>query len=243
MQRRTASRPPALAATTATTTRTTGTLAGVTRVWLDRRFRATALDPNLTQIGAPAAWSAGLTGEGVKVAVLDTGIDTTHPDLRGGKVVAEANFSEADSTTDHYGHGTHVASIVAGTGSRSGGDRKGVAFEASLLNGKVLDDFGFGSESGIIAGMEWAARQRARVVNMSLGGWPTDGTDPMSQAVTRLTNQYRTLFVVAAGNSGPGDQTVENPGVATDALTVGAVDAEDELADFSGGAPATATTR
>jgi subtilisin family serine protease len=227
----------ALAGTTATPTRTSGTLAGVSRVWLDRRFRATDLDPNLTQIGAPAAWSAGLTGEGVKVAVLDTGIDTTHPDLRGGKVVAEANFSEADSTTDHYGHGTHVASIVAGTGSRSGGDRKGVAFEASLLNGKVLDDFGFGSESGIIAGMEWAARQRARVVNMSLGGWPTDGSDPMSQAVTRLTSRYRTLFVVVAGNSGPGDQTVEAPGVATAALTVGAVDAQDQLADFSGRGP------
>ena len=227
----------ALAGTTATATRTSGTLAGVSRVWLDRRFRATALDPNLTQIGAPAAWSAGLTGKGVKVAVLDTGIDTTHPDLRGGKVVAEANFSEADSTTDHYGHGTHVASIVAGTGARSGGDRKGVAFEASLLNGKVLDDFGFGSESGIIAGMEWAARQRARVVNMSLGGWPTDGSDPMSQAVTRLTDQYRTLFVVAAGNSGPRDQTVETPGVATAALTVGAVDAQDQLADFSSRGP------
>jgi Subtilase family len=169
--------------------------------------------------------------------VLDTGIDTTHPDLRGGKVVAEANFSEADSASDHYGHGTHVASILAGTGARSGGQRKGVAFEASLLNGKVLDDFGFGSESGIIAGMEWAASQRARVVNMSLGGWPTDGTDPMSQAVTRLTNRYRTLFVVAAGNSGPGDQTVETPGVATAALTVGAVDAQDQLADFSSRGP------
>src|SRR5829696_5380554 len=225
----------ALATTTAT--RTTGTLAGVSRVWLDRRFRAVDLDPNLTQVNAPAAWSAGLTGKGVKVAVLDTGIDTTHPDLAGGKVVAEANFSEADSTTDHYGHGTHVASIVAGTGARSGGDRKGVAFEASLLNGKVLDDFGFGTDSGIIAGMEWAARQKARVVNMSLGGFPTDGTDPMSQAITRLTARYRTLFVVAAGNSGPGEQTVENPGVATAALTVGAVDAEDQLADFSSRGP------
>jgi len=193
----------ALATTTATATRTAGALAGVSRVWLDRRFRATELDPNLTQVNAPAAWSAGLTGKGVKVAVLDTGIDTTHPDLAGGKVVASANFSEADSTTDHYGHGTHVASIVAGTGARAAGARKGVAFEASLLNGKVLDDFGFGSESGIIAGMEWAARQRAKVVNLSLGGEPTDGTDPMSQAVNRLTSQYRTLFVVAAGNSGP----------------------------------------
>src|SRR5829696_9125290 len=227
----------ALAQTDTSGSRTTGKLAGVTRVWLDRRFRATDLDPNLTQVGAPAAWSAGLTGKGVKVAVLDTGIDTTHPDLRGGKVVAEANFSEADSTTDHYGHGTHVASIVAGTGARSGGDRKGVAFEASLLNGKVLDDFGFGSESGIIAGMEWAARQRAKVVNLSLGGAPTDGTNPMSQAVNRLTSQYRTLFVVAAGNSGPEDQSVENPGTATAALTVGAVDASDQVADFSGRGP------
>jgi subtilisin family serine protease len=112
-----------------------------------------------------------------------------------------------------------------------------VAFGASLLNGKVLDDFGFGSDSGIIAGMEWAAKQKARVVNMSLGGFPTDGTDPMSQAITRLTARYRTLFVVAAGNSGPGEQTVENPGVATEALTVGAVDAEDQLADFSGRGP------
>ncbi|HYN17155.1 MAG TPA: S8 family peptidase, partial [Actinomycetes bacterium] len=225
------------AGTATSATRTTGTLAGVTRVWLDRRFRATDLDPNLTQIGAPAAWTAGLTGEGVKVAVLDTGIDGGHPDLRGGKVVAEADFSESGSTADHYGHGTHVASIVAGTGARAAGQRKGVAFEASLLNGKVLDDFGFGSESGIIAGMEWAARQRARVVNMSLGGWPTDGSDPMSQAITRLTARYRTLFVVAAGNSGPGEQTVENPGVATAALTVGAVDAADELADFSSRGP------
>jgi subtilisin family serine protease len=227
----------ALAGTRATPAGTTGKLAGVSRLWLDRRFRATDLDPNLTQVGAPAAWSAGLTGKGVKVAVLDTGIDTTHPDLAGGKVVASANFSDADSTTDHFGHGTHVASIVAGTGAKAGGQRKGVAFGASLLNSKVLDDAGFGSESGIIAGMEWAAQQHARVANMSLGGWPTDGTDPMSQAINRLTARYRTLFVVAAGNSGPGEQTVENPGVATAALTVGAVDAQDQLAWFSGRGP------
>ena len=131
------------------------------------------------------------------MAVLDTGIDTTH---RTWPAAVAADFAESGSTTDRLGHGTHVASIVAGSGARSGGERKGVAFEASLLNGKVLDDFGFGSESGIIAGMEWAAAQRARVVNMSLGGWPTDGSDPMSQAVDRLTARYRTLFVISAGN-------------------------------------------
>jgi len=211
-------------------------LAGVTRVWLDRRVHKTALDPNLTQIGAPAAWDQGLTGRGVRVAVLDTGIDATHPDLRG-KVVAEANFSDSDSTTDRYGHGTHVASIVAGTGARAAGERKGVAFEASLLNGKVLDDFGFGFESGVIAGMEWAASQRARVVNMSLGGGPTDGTDPLSQALARITARSRVLFVVSAGNDGPRGQTVSSPGSATSALTVGAVDVQDALADFSSRGP------
>jgi subtilisin family serine protease len=196
----------ALARTAVSARRTIGPLAGVNRVWLDRRFHTTALDPNLTQIRVPAAWAQGLTGEGVRVAVLDTGIDATHPDL-AGQVVAAANFSESDTTTDRHGHGTHVASTVAGTGARAAGQRRGVAFGADLLNGKVLDDFGFGSESGVIAGMEWAAGQRARVVNMSLGGWPTDGTDPVSQAVERLTASHRTLFVVAAGNSGPDEQT------------------------------------
>jgi Subtilase family len=124
-----------------------GRPAGVRRVWLDRRFHKSALDPNLTRIGAPAAWAAGLTGRGVRVAVLDTGIDATHPDLRG-KVVAAANFSDSAGVTDRDGHGTHVASMVAGTGARAAGARQGVAFGAGLLNGKVLDDFGFGSESG-----------------------------------------------------------------------------------------------
>jgi hypothetical protein len=211
-------------------------LAGVTHVWLDRRVHTTDLDPNLTQIGAPAAWDQGLTGRGVRVAVLDTGIDSTHPDLRG-KVVAQANFSDSDSTTDRVGHGTHVASIVAGTGARAAGARKGVAFGASLLNGKVLGDFGFGEESGVIAGMEWAARQHARVVNMSLGSFPTDGTDPVSQAVNRITARGRVLFVVSAGNDGPRDQTVDAPGAATNALTVGAVDVHDALADFSSRGP------
>jgi subtilisin family serine protease len=231
-----AARLGAALAAHATRSRTPSPLAGVTRVWLDRRVHKTALDPNLTQIGAPAAWDQGLTGRGVRVAVLDSGIDATHPDLQG-KVVAEANFSDSDSTTDRFGHGTHVASIVAGTGARAAGERKGVAFEASLLNGKVLDDFGFGFESGVIAGMEWAASQRARVVNMSLGGGPTDGTDPVSLALNRITAQRRVLFVVSAGNDGPGGQTVSTPGSATSALTVGAVDVQEALADFSSRGP------
>ena len=84
--------------------------------------------------------------------------------------------------------------------------------------------------------MEWAAAEGAKVVNMSLGGGPTDGTDPLSQAVNDITAQTGTLFVVAAGNEGQ-DESVGTPGAAASALTVGAVDRNDQLAEFSSRGP------
>ena len=126
------------------------------------------LDQSVPQIGGPAAWERGLTGKGVKIAVLDSGIDPNHADFTG-RIGAQQNFTDTADTVDHHGHGTHVASIAAGTGAASGGKYKGVAPDATLLVGKVLDDTGSGSFSGIIAGMEWAAAQGADVVNMSLG--------------------------------------------------------------------------
>jgi subtilisin family serine protease len=211
----------------------TDPLAGVERIWLDGRVEK-ALDVSVPQIGAPAAWEAGFDGTGVKVAVLDTGVDGDHPDLVG-KVVTEANFSEAATTDDIDGHGTHVAATIAGTGAASGGVHRGVAPGADILNGKVLDDFGGGSESSVLAGMEWAVAQGADVINMSLGADPTDGNDPMSMAVNELTESSGALFVIAAGNSGP--ESVSTPGTADLALTVGAVDDNDQLADFSSTGP------
>jgi subtilisin family serine protease len=225
------------------------------KVWLDRRVRATGttaplyaaptltkspaapLDRNLTQVDAPKAWQAGVTGQGARVAVLDTGADFTHPDLVG-QVVERADFStEGGDAVDHYGHGTHVAATIAGSGVAAGGERRGVAPDADLLIGKVLGDDGSGTDSQVIAGMEWAA-SRADVVNMSLGGWePSDGTDPLSLAVDTLTKQYGALFVVAAGNSGPTPGQIASPGAASMALTVGAVDGADKLADFSDRGP------
>jgi subtilisin family serine protease len=206
--------------------------AGVRHVWLDRTVHAQALDHNLDQIGAPAAWKAGATGKGVKVAVLDTGVDATHPDLKG-RIAEQENFSQSPDTVDRYGHGTHVASTVAGTGASANGERRGVAPDADLLIGKVLGDDGHGNESDIIAGMEWAA-PRARVVSMSLGGFSFDpAEDPMTQAVEHLTRADGTLFVVAAGNSGPTPDTVQVPGAAASALTVGAVDGADHVTDWS----------
>ncbi|MEJ3746542.1 S8 family serine peptidase [Actinomycetes bacterium KLBMP 9797] len=204
---------------------------GAATVWLDGRATAT-LDASVPQIGAPAAWAAGYDGTGVTVAVLDTGVDETHPDL-AGRVRAARSFIPGQ-TRDGHGHGTHVASIVAG-----GSDRyRGVAPGVTLLAGKVLNDAGTGTESQIIAGMQWAVGQGADVVNMSLGGCCTDGTDPMSQAVNRLTAESGALFVVAAGNDGArGSRTVGAPGVADAALTVAAVDGQDRMAPFSSRGP------
>ncbi len=210
-------------------------LAGVDKVWLDRRVQV-SLDESVPQIGAPAAWTQGLDGTGVTVAVLDTGIDAGHPDLVG-KVTAEANFSDSDSTTDRFGHGTHVASIVAGSGFASGGLYTGVAPGASLLNAKVLGDYGFGEDSSVIAGMEWAVAQGADIVNLSLGSYPTDGTDPVSMAVNELSASSGTLFVIAAGNGGDFGEKVSAPATADAALAVGAVDGQEELASFSSTGP------
>ncbi|HEY0451942.1 S8 family peptidase [Actinophytocola sp.] len=221
------------ALTDGTSTRTTA--GGVSKIWLDGKRKST-LDHSVPQIGAPTAWAAGYTGTGVKVAVLDTGVDQTHPDL-ADREIAEHNFSDAPDNVDNFGHGTHVASIVAGTGAKSGGKYRGVAWGASILDGKVLDDNGSGYESGIIAGMQWAAEQGADVANLSLGGGDSAEIDPLEEAVNTLSAQYGTLFVIAAGNSGPDAGTVGSPGSADAALTVGAVDRNDELAIFSSRGP------
>ncbi|MGC4820914.1 S8 family serine peptidase [Micromonospora sp. DT63] len=207
---------------------------GVAHVWLDGRVHPT-LEHSVPQIGAPTAWAAGRDGSGVKVAVLDTGVDATHPDL-AGRIAEARDFSGSGSARDGHGHGTHVAATIAGSGDASAGLRKGVAPGARLLVGKVLDDGGSGYDSAIIAGMEWAAHSGAKVVSMSLGGDPTDGTDPMSQAVNDLTAETGALFVVAAGNAGAA-RTVGSPGAAAAALTVGAVDRDDNLAEFSSRGP------
>ncbi|GAA3744721.1 S8 family serine peptidase [Plantactinospora mayteni] len=215
-----------------------GSLAGgVSSIRLDGPVRAT-LDHSVPQIGAPAAWQRGHRGGGTTVAVLDTGIDRTHPDLADA-VTAERDFTEsASGPHDVHGHGTHVAATITGSGAASAGRYAGVAPDARLVNVKVLDDEGSGLDSWVLEGMEWAAGTGAKVVNMSLGDpWPSDGSDLLSHAVNRLTAQRGTLFVVSAGNSGPDDGSIGSPAAADAALTVGAVTGEDELADFSSRGP------
>lgn len=208
----------------------------IEKVWLDGKAEARDAE-SAPQIGAPEAWESGFTGKGVKVAVLDTGIDESHPDLKGA-VVAKKDFSGSGGIQDVDGHGTHVASTIAGSGIASDGVNTGMAPDADLMIGKVLSDDGTGSDSDIIAGMEWAAKQGADVINMSLGSdWEeSSGKDPMSKAVNRLTTEHGTLFVVAAGNSGAVD-SIGYPAAASSALTIAAVDDADQLAEFSSRGP------
>ncbi|MFD9287586.1 S8 family serine peptidase [Streptomyces sp. NPDC060030] len=210
---------------------------GLRKVWLNGLRRA-SLDRSVAQIGAPTAWAAGYDGKGVKVAVLDTGVDSAHADLpKGSKVVAERDFTSSGNVSDHFGHGTHVASTVAGTGAHSGGLYKGVAPGAQIISGKVLGDDGYGDDAGIITGMEWAVAEGARIVNLSLGSKDTPGVDPLEEAVEVLSRDTSTLFVIAAGNDGPGASTLGSPGTADAALTVGAVDVDDQIAPFSSRGP------
>ncbi|MFJ1973822.1 S8 family serine peptidase [Streptomyces sp. NPDC087903] len=210
---------------------------GVAKVWLDGKAEATLSD-SVAQIGAPEVWAGGNTGDGVDVAVLDTGYDQGHPDLKDAVEDSES-FVPGQDVTDRHGHGTHVASTIAGSGAASDGTEKGVAPGVDLHVGKVLANEGYGYDSWILAGMEWAARDvHARVISMSLGASENaDGDTVLARAVNELSAETGALFTIAAGNDGPGAQTVRSPGTADAALTVGAVDSSDAIAEFSSRGP------
>jgi serine protease AprX len=182
---------------------------------------------NVQVAKAPQAWSQGTTGQGVTVAVLDSGIAAS-ADLptavHGVDVVTQRT-----ALGDLGGHGTHVAGIIAGTGALSSGAYKGVAPGARVLSVKVTDDQGRASYSSIIAGIAWIlSNQRAhniKVANLSLGAAPRTGyaDDPLDAAVEALW--FRGITVVAsAGNKGPGPGTVGVPGNDPYVITVGAYD-------------------
>ncbi|MFC7099417.1 S8 family serine peptidase [Nonomuraea rubra] len=210
------------------------TAAAPAKIWLDGKAKV-SLDVSVPHIGAPAAWAAGHTGQDVPVAVLDTGYDPDHPDLRG-QVVKTQNFTAEPDVRDLNGHGTHVASTIAGTGAASDGRRKGVAPGARLMIAKVCGQDGNCPDSGIIEAMTWAAENGARVANLSLGSPDSPGVDPLEQAVNSLSAKHGTLFVIAAGNDGP--QRLGSPGSADHALSVGASFRDaDSVVQFSSTGP------
>lgn len=184
----------------------------------------------LNTLGIPGLWAKGLTGKGVLVGHLDTGVDGTHPALQG----AIQEFAEFDSfgervsgspaAHDSDEHGTHTAGTIAGR--RIGAQAIGVAPGAKLLSGLVIE--GGNAVARILAGMDWVVGERAKVLSMSLGfpGYVED-----FRSLTQVIRNAGILPVFAVGNEGPG--TSRSPGNYPEALSVGACDASGHMADFS----------
>lgn len=183
---------------------------GVAMVGPNRRYQVTAA-PNDPQYDdqwalqsrwtkAPAAWAKGPAGEGITVAVLDTGVDYTHPEL-AGRVILGPNL--ADRTTDPmdtHGHGTHVAGIVAAAGNNAQGVA-GVAWKAKILAIKVLGKAGAGNTDAVVEGIKYACDHGAKVINLSLGS-PDASIDPVLHLALVYAKQKGVLVVAAAGNNG-----------------------------------------
>jgi subtilisin family serine protease len=190
-------------------------------------------------IRVSAAWAA-TSGKGVKVAILDTGIDATHPELKG-RVIASKDFTGSRSgPADVVGHGTHCAGIVGM--ARNGSGYVGVAPECDILAGKVLGDDGSGDFNWLRAGIEWAIEQKADVISMSLGSGP-DSTPPeqffpaLRQSTQKAVSAGIIVLAAAGNDGGPADR-VGYPGKYPEVITVAATDINQYVASFSSRGPA-----
>ncbi len=199
--------------------------------------------PDFTAALAITGVSASqLSGAGVKIAILDTGLDCNHPDFRGRDITCENLVGDGMACRDANGHGTHCAGIAAGPRSPVQGPRYGIAYESSLYAARVLnDDGGIGSDGSITQGIHRAVGLGCAVISMSLESIWQDGQDPTQSLYEELIHDATaagSLVVVAAGNH---HTAVGAPGNSPSALTVGAIDQALQTASFSNRATATAS--
>lgn len=180
----------------------------------------------LPKIEAPQAWDITTGSPTVRIAILDTGIDQDHEDLKA-KIVANRNFTTSRTVDDRYGHGTHVAGIAAAI-TNNGRGVAGVGFDTSLMNVKVLGDNGSGQYSWIANGIIWATDNGAHVINMSLGGSSTSST--LEEAVKYAWGKG-VVLVAAAGNDNTSTPTY--PAYYEECIAVAATDQNDAKASFS----------
>jgi subtilisin family serine protease len=189
------------------------------------------------QIGADKVWIEGITGSGVKVAVLDTGIDTDHPELQDSYLGGYDYVFNDNVPEDDHGHGTHVSGIITSNGV-SDANSKGVSPSAGIYMYKVCDSAGNCYEDDMMAAMEAAVLTDAKVMSISIGGgsYTTENcdSDTLAAKVNWVVSQGLTV-VVAAGNDGKG---VSSPGCASGAIAIGAVDSSNNVVYFSGRGPA-----
>jgi thermitase len=179
------------------------------------------------KINAPGAWDTTRGSSSVKVAVIDSGIDPDHPELRG-KVVSQKDFvnDDDDATAGHI-HGTHVAGTIAANTNNNDGVA-GTCPNCSLLIARVLDNNNEGSTSDLIEGINWASSNGAKVINMSLGGFASSA--PLQQAIDNAWNKGAVL-VASAGNDGT-DGTQRFPAAYANVVAVGATDSNDARATW-----------
>lgn len=167
-------------------------------------------------------------GSGVKVALLDTGVDMNHPDLRKNIKKGYNVVDPQKPPYDGLGHGTHVAGTIAAVDNRTG--VLGTAPEALIYPVKVMDDEGYGTISGVIEALEWCIENNMQVVNMSFGTY--EDIQSLHDAIKEAYNSGLVL-VAAAGNDGPGDDTVEYPARYSEVIAVSATDNTDTVTEWS----------
>lgn len=196
-----------------------------------------------------AAQNQNLTGKGISIAILDTGIspenDFTKPENR---LIAFKDFvNEKSAPYDDNGHGTHVAGIACGNGTNSDGLYRGIAYESNLIGVKILDKDGKGNTSKVLAGIQWIVdnkkKYNIRVANLSIGSPGSTSLDPLVKAVNAAWDNG-IVMTIAAGNNGPKNSSITSPGISKKAITVGSSDDSESVTiwgtsqkNFSGRGP------
>jgi subtilisin len=185
-----------------------------------------------TNVVPSGLWTMPYTGNGIKVAVLDTGFDNNHPDFAGRSVVAQS-FVPGQPVQDGHGHGTHCIGTACGPLTNAGGvDRYGIAYQAQIFVGKVLNNAGSGADGWILAGINWAVANRCQVISMSLGAAANGaGFSAVYENAARAALNVGCLIVAAAGNSG--NQPVGHPANCPSIMAVGSVDSNLQRSSFS----------
>lgn len=183
-------------------------------------------------VRAPASWAvaalaveqfrAVADGDGVTVAVLDTGVDDSHPEF-AGRLDGVESFVPGESYRDGHGHGTHCLGTVLGNSPEIGMGQK-----TRGLSGKVLSNGGSGADSWILNGVRWAVARGAHIISMSLG---SSSESPGITAAIKAADEAGVWVVCAAGNSG--QQGIDWPGKSPHAINVGAFDRSFKVASFS----------
>jgi subtilisin family serine protease len=204
---------------------------------------ATAITDNSNAtwgVQAVKALLSSFTGKGINVAVLDTGLNLAHPDF-ARLTIQSKSFIKNALVEDKNGHGTHCCGVSVGAIDKKTNQRYGVASGANLFVGKVLSDKGSGSDSGILAGIEWALLNKCRVISMSLGAAvkPGETFSPAYERVAKTALKNNCLIVAAAGNESQREfgliNPVGHPANCPSVLAVAAIDSVFKVADFSCG--------